>query len=100
MSDRVEYWADYAKKFGTEFVFESASELSLKDLERLERLLRELDPKWRPPRNWQERAGGHDEVRCCAWCGRALAGRSDHRTCGGTCRVALHRAGTIGQAPK
>lgn len=100
MTDRVEHWAGYAARFGTEMVFESASELSLKDLERLARCLRELDPKWRPPPNWRDRARDVDEARSCAWCGRALAGRSDRRTCGGTCRVALHRTEKVEQAPK
>jgi hypothetical protein len=99
MTDRVEYWADYAKRFGTEMVFESATELNRKDLERLARRLREMDPKWRPPPNWQKRASAVVKARSCARCGRALTGRSDRRTCGGTCRVALHRAEMVGQAP-
>jgi hypothetical protein len=77
MTDSVEYWVGYAKKFGTELVFESASGLDRKDLEKLARGLRELDPKWRPPANWQAQASVHDEVRSCTRCGRALAGRSD-----------------------
>jgi hypothetical protein len=35
-------------------------------------------------------------VRCCEWCGKAIAGRVDRRTCSGAHREALRRAGGVG----
>jgi hypothetical protein len=34
--------------------------------------------------------------RCCEWCGKAIAGRRDRRTCSGAHREALRRAGGVG----
>jgi hypothetical protein len=35
-------------------------------------------------------------ARCCEWCGKAIAGRADRRTCSGAHREALRRAGGVG----
>ncbi len=34
--------------------------------------------------------------RCCEWCGKSIAGRSDRRTCSAGHRKALDRAGGVG----
>lgn len=84
----------HARRYGTEEVFETAlaDGFERKDLERLARVLRDLDSRWRGPAGWERRvADAPPDNRGCVRCGRPLSGRADRRFCSGTCQVAAYR---------
>lgn len=96
------------------------AELTVIELVALARRLQAIDPRWNPTRPDQlvERSGAVfrdaylDRIvpvldacaaprptsasRRCEWCGRAVAGRADRRTCSPACRKRLNRASDVG----
>jgi|GEM_PF-6897251 hypothetical protein len=89
--------ADYirhAERHGVDGVHEVARrDLAADDLAMLERRLRELEPKWRPPRAGTAQDGtraagpvvrhpSESKTRACPFCGSSLAGYRRHaRVC-------------------
>jgi hypothetical protein len=93
-------WVAYATRYGSGMVMKTAKQdgLGPEDLDRLAFALRELDPKFKPPRRNKPGPRPRHKIpaerrgdRACEHCGRALSGRSDRRTCSVACRVALKR---------
>lgn len=96
------------------------AELTAVELVTLGRRLRAIDPKFDPARPDQLVELSAREIRdayldriapvldalatpaptsagrSCEWCGKAIAGRADRRTCSGAHREALRRAGGVG----
>ena len=98
---RLDHWIRYARRYGTEFVFETAKDDGLPELElaRLSTALAELDRDYRQPGRPPGRPRTYTPIpetdrafNSCAICGRAIAGYSNRGTCSTRCRVALHRA--------
>lgn len=98
MSAALDRWLAYARRFGTECVYEEAREdLDTVELDRLAQELRRLDREWKLPDRQRGRPLSRpllapSDGRCCRRCGRPLSGRADRRYCSDACRVAAHRA--------